>query len=178
MRCSYSGEVTFFSTLRFSHLHLQHIIFLWECSKKSCNSHHIPKDKLITLLELELNNCVFSFQQKFYKQLQEADMGSAVSPVTANIYVEYFEELALGSLCPIPTPWWKRYVDDVIFIVKKNQIDILFNHIHQMDAHIKFTMEPPDSEGSIPCLNTKCSSTLIIPFTPQYIGNQHMQTDN
>ena len=32
-------------------------------------SHHIQKDKFITLLELVLNNCVFSFQQKFYKQL-------------------------------------------------------------------------------------------------------------
>ena len=27
-------------------------------------------------------------------------MGSPVSPVTANIYMEYFEELALGLQCP------------------------------------------------------------------------------
>ena len=65
--------------------------------------------------------------------------------------------LALGPLCPIPTPWWKRYVYDVICIVKKDQVDILFNHINQMDAHIKFTMEPPDSEGGIPFLDMKCS---------------------
>ena len=41
-----------------------------------------------------------------------AVMGSPVSPVIANIYMEYFEELTLGPQCPIPTPWWKRYVDD------------------------------------------------------------------
>ena len=63
-----------------------------------------PRRKLITLLELFLNNCVFSFQQKFYKQLQEAAMGSPVSPVISNIYVEYLEELAMGLLCPITTP--------------------------------------------------------------------------
>ena len=62
-----------------------------------------------------------------------------------------------GLLCPIPTPWCKRCVDDVISIVKKDQVDILFNHINQMDAHIKFTMKSPHSEGSIPFLDTKCS---------------------
>ena len=34
-------------------------------------------------------------------------MGSQVSPGIANIYMEYFEEMALGHQCPIPTPWWK-----------------------------------------------------------------------
>ena len=82
------------------------------------HSHSIPKDKIITLLELVLNNCVFSFQHKFYKQLQGSAMGSPVSPVIGNIYMEYSEELPLGPQCPIP--WWKRYVDDVIFITKKD----------------------------------------------------------
>ena len=45
-------------------------------------------------------------------------MGSPVSPVIANIYMEYFEELVLGPQCPIPTPWWKRYVHDAIYITK------------------------------------------------------------
>ena len=97
-------------------------------------------------MELLLNDCVFSLQQKFYKQLQGAVMGTPVSPVISNIYMEYFEGLVLGPLCSICTPWWKRYVDDVICIVKRDQVDIMFNHINQMDAHIKFTMECPDSE--------------------------------
>ena len=82
-------------------------------------------------------------------------MGSPVSPVTTNIYMEYFEELSLGPQCPITTPWSKRYVDDVICITKKDQKDILFNHINNMDDHIKFTMECPDNEGSIPFFDTK-----------------------
>ena len=48
-------------------------------------------------------------------------MGSSVSPVTANIDMEYFKELALGPQCPISTPWWKRYLDDVICITKKTK---------------------------------------------------------
>ena len=72
--------------------------------------------------------------------------------------MEYFEELALGPLCPIATPRWKRDIDDVICIIKIDQLDILFNHIGQMDAHIKFTLESLDSKGSIPFLDLKCSS--------------------
>ena len=48
-------------------------------------------------------------------------MGALVSPFIANIYMEYFKEIALGPECTIPTPWWKRYVDNVISIVKKNK---------------------------------------------------------
>ena len=46
-----------------------------------------------------LTNCICSFNKKFYKQLQGAAMGSPVSPVIANIYMEYFESLAIPS-CP------------------------------------------------------------------------------
>ena len=79
------------------------------------------------------------------------------SPLIANIYMEYIEELALGLQCPIPTPWWKRYVDDLIYITEKDQVCMLFNHINQMDAHIKFTMECLDSKESISFCDTKCT---------------------
>ena len=92
-------------------------------------------------------------------------MGSSVTPVTANKHMEHFEDSALGPLCPFPTPWWKRYVDDVICIVKRDQVDILFNHINQTDAHIKFTIEFLDSEGSIPFLDTKCPPNNTIHTT-------------
>ena len=48
------------------------------------------------LLKLVLENCVFTFQDKFFKQLHGAAMGSPCSPVVANIYIEYFKDLALG----------------------------------------------------------------------------------
>ena len=57
----------------------------------------IPTVKFINLLEFTLTNCIFCFNKKFYKQLQGAAMGSPVSPVIANIYMEYFESLAIPS---------------------------------------------------------------------------------
>ena len=55
----------------------------------------------MALLKVVLNNCVFSFQGKFYKQLHGAAMGSPFSPVVANIYMEYIEKRALGPELPV-----------------------------------------------------------------------------
>ena len=50
---------------------------------------------------------------------------------------------------PNSYPWWKRYVDDVINKVEKEQVDTLFGHFHSVDPNIKFTMEAPGNDGSI-----------------------------
>ena len=60
------------------------------------NTIDLEKDEVMQLLKLVLENCVFTFQDKFFKQLHGATMGSPYSPVVANIYMEYFENLALG----------------------------------------------------------------------------------
>ena len=67
----------------------------------------MTKDKVISFLELMLNNCVFNFHGYFYQHIQRALIGSPVSVVIANIYMEYFGEISLGSQCPIPIPGWK-----------------------------------------------------------------------
>ena len=54
----------------------------------------IPTENFIKLLEFTITNCIFHFNKKSYKQLQGAAMGSPVSSVIANIYMEYFESLA------------------------------------------------------------------------------------
>ena len=57
----------------------------------------IPIEKFIMLLRFTITNCTFCFNRKFYKQLQGAAMGSPVSPVIANIYMEHFESLAIPT---------------------------------------------------------------------------------
>ena len=88
------------------------------CSFKH-NTIGLEKDKVMQLLKLVLENCVFTFQDKLFKQLHSAAMGSPCSPVVANIYMEYFENLALGPELPVPVKEWKRYVDDVFSIIPK-----------------------------------------------------------
>ena len=68
--------------------------------------------------------------------LQEAAMGSPVSPIISSIYIDYFGEIVLGSPCPISTPWWKRFMDYIISIVQTEQVDTLFNHINFVDPYM------------------------------------------
>ena len=94
---------------------------------------------------------------KFYKQLQGAAMGSPVSTVIANIYMEYFESLVIPS-SPTLIKWWFRYVDDVHSDTRKDQVDKLQEHLNSIDPHIKFTIELPGTDG-LPFLDTLTKPT-------------------
>ena len=48
-------------------------------------------DDIIHLLEFCLKNTYFSFQGQFFEQFEGAAMGSPVSPIVANLYMEYLE---------------------------------------------------------------------------------------
>ena len=46
-------------------------------------------------------------------------MGSPVSPIVANLYMESFEDRALTS-AENPPRWWKRFQDDTFVILKQS----------------------------------------------------------
>ena len=52
---------------------------------------------VILLLEFCLKNTYFSFQDQFCEQVEGAAMGSIVSPIVANLYMEYLEQKALST---------------------------------------------------------------------------------
>ena len=88
----------------------------------------IPTETFIKFLEFTTFNCIFCFHKKFYKQLQCAAMGSYVSPVIANIYLEHFEYLAISVL---PTL--------IKFYVKW--------HVNFTGPHIKLIIKLPGTDG-------------------------------
>ena len=92
------------------------------------------------------------------KQLQSAAMGSPVSPVIANIYMEYYESLAIPS-SPTLIKWWFRYVGDVHSATRKDQVNKLQEHLNSIDSHIKFTIELPVTDG-LPFLDTLTKPTF------------------
>ena len=51
---------------------------------------------IIELLGFCLHNTYFSFQNKFYEQVEGVAMGSPVRPIAANLYMEHFREKLLG----------------------------------------------------------------------------------
>ena len=54
------------------------------------------------LLGFCLHNTYFSFQNKFYEQVEGVAMGSPISPIVANLYMECFEGRALRSAANPP----------------------------------------------------------------------------
>ena len=70
---------------------------------------------IIELLGVCLHNTYFSFHNKFFKQVEGAAMGSPVSPVVVNLYMENFEKKGLINTST-PPRLWIRYVDDAFII--------------------------------------------------------------
>ena len=54
-------------------------------------------DDIILLLEFSLKNIYVSFQGQFFEQVDGVAMGSPVSPIVANLYMEYLEQKALST---------------------------------------------------------------------------------
>ena len=79
-------------------------------------------------------------------------MGSPISSLIANLFMEEFEAKALSS-CPHPPSLWLRFVDDTIVITKEEHSKPLLQHINNQNPHIQFTVEEPSLQGTLPFSN-------------------------
>ena len=56
-------------------------------------------------------------------------MGSPISAVIADLYMEAFEEQTLTN-APEPPRIWKRYVDDTFTVIKQHNADNFLSHLN------------------------------------------------
>ena len=90
---------------------------------------------IILLLELCLHNTYFSFQGQFCELVEGATMGSPVSSVVANLYMEY-SEVKLLSTANHPPRLWLRYLEDTFVIQKEVHKQHFLEHINSVDLAI------------------------------------------
>ena len=85
-------------------------------------------------------------------------MGSPVSPIIANLYMENFESQALENYTGDKPSIWYRYVDDTFVILKTSEVDNFFSYINRVDPFIQFTQEGMNND----CLAfLDCSVSIV-----------------
>ena len=95
-------------------------------------------NNITCLLEFCLKSTYFSYQGQHYQQLEGAAMGSPISPIVANIFMEDFEQKAISTAPHLPY-FWKRYVDDTFTILESSHRRAFLDYINSIDQHIQFT---------------------------------------
>ena len=82
-------------------------------------------------------------------------MGSSVSPIIADLFMEDFEEFALDFVDFAPRVWL-RYEDDMICAISREHMDPFKIHLTSVNPSIKFTHEQ-ETDGKLPFLETLLS---------------------
>ena len=109
-------------------------------------------------------------------------MGLPLSPALANIYMEYFEDMASRSTSLKPS-MQLRYIDDTFILwPQQEDVQILLDHVNSIRPSIQFTMEK-EQDNKLPFLDVLVtyteqgfrSSVYCKPtFTTQYLNfNSH-----
>ena len=117
---------------------------------------NLESEDVVQLLQFILTTTYFTFRGKIFHQLFVTAMGSPVSPIAANIFMEALEQQAIATAPMDCMPkLWLHYVDDILEIVNKDCVEKLMDHINKVDksGSIKFTYEK-ESEGKLPFLDT------------------------
>ena len=94
-------------------------------------------------------------------------MSSPLSPIVANLYMEYFEKKTLDSY-PLKPTWWKRFVDytNLRWTHGRTELENLFNQLNSISSEIKIMMEF-EQKGIIPFLDV-----LVIRKEDGTLGHQ------
>ena len=106
-------------------------------------------EKMLKEIKLLLDLCIeqnyFLFNGKFYKQSSGLAMGSPLSPILAEIFMNEFEHKLFDCKHPLLSNicYWYRYVDDIICLWTGTlrQLNTFMSFINSLHQSIEFTLE-------------------------------------
>ena len=125
----------------------------------------LSPESICQLARLCLQSTYFQFRGSFYEQLEGAAMGSPLSLVIANLYMERFEERALDTAILRPKTW-VRYVDDTFVI-----------WLHG-PAELKKFQEHFNSQRPIDSIHTRRRIQRKHPLSGHACGEKGLQSNN
>jgi len=122
------------------------------------NSSNAIREQVLHLLKVILKPNYFQYNNKFFQPENGIAMGSPISSIMAEIYLQFFEELYIKQwLESREIIYYKRYVDDILIIFDQNKTDGKTN-MNNIDKH-----------------NTVCDTLLSITDTTNICS--HITTD-
>ena len=98
----------------------------------------LSPENIRDLLFVCLKTTYFIFDGVINTQVEGAAMELLVSPIIANLYMEWFKVHALQSFAYHITIW-KMYADDMLVVLFDSLIEDLSKHINSIDPSIQFT---------------------------------------
>ena len=121
------------------------IIYRRLCSDTTLSERtNLTPEDIIELTKFTMSTTYFTFRGKIYEQIHGTAMGSPVSVVISNLYMEDWEQRALATAPPeIKPSLWFRYVDDIFERAPANTTERLTEHLNTVDetGSIKVTHE-------------------------------------
>ena len=120
---------------------------------RNFESNEISSKGFHEILKLIFQNNIFSFNNKFYRQIKGIAMGAKCAPMIANLYLSIMEENFLVIHKPLA---YFRFIDD-IFTILKNDFDtnILINSFKNLKLNVV-------SNNSVNFLDLVIKKTLIL----------------
>ena len=107
----------------------------------------IPIDNLMKMLTFCVEMTYFKIGSDIYQLENGPAMGLPLSPVLGNIYMEYFEEMALGSTSLKPS-LWLRYVDDTFILWPHlENVQILLDHVNSIQPYTQLLWRKNNTTG-------------------------------
>lgn len=113
-----------------------------------------PSEVVVGVADHVLQNNVFSFEGKTFKQVLGTAMGTPMAPTGANLFMGMLEERLLDqSPVPVNREFWKRFIDDILMLWTGSleELDVFINHMNSFHPTIKFTAN--SSVDTVPFLD-------------------------
>ncbi len=102
---------------------------------------------------LSMEVTYFAIEGKLYEQIEGDPMGSPLSPVIADIYMEFFESTAIRT-ASLQSSLWLQYIDDTLLSSGPMEFN-LYNNLYPISTH--------------------CDQTLISQWRQRTMANYHFR---
>ena len=113
----------------------------------------LSQSSFFKIIDFITNYNYFSFDNKIYSQIDGMAMGSPVSPIFANLVMDFYIDNVMKVL-PFQFSFFKKYVDDLICGIPEEAIEEVVDIFNSFHPNIQYTLTL-ETDGGVPFLDTQ-----------------------